>query len=334
MEYRVAGSTGLKLSVLGLGSLFKPSQHVHLNNLEAMVSYAVTQGVNYFDTAESYADGRSELYLGRALKKLRLSRDSYCISSKVYWGGKLPTQSGLSRKHIIEGCEGILKRLSLDYVDFLLCHRTDPKTSVDDIVWSMNTLISQGKILYWGTSGWTLYQIMQAYLSAQRNHLIPPVIEQAQYNLLTRQQVEIDYAQLSKDYNLAITTWSPLCHGLLTGKYNNQNFNGTRLSLPEYQWLKQKISEPQAKHDLNKIIELTKIAQDIGLNMSQLAIAWCISNPNITSVLLGCKDLQQLETNLAAVDKYQKLSKEKKIIIENILDNHPLPQRNFYEKYY
>ncbi len=334
MEYRVAGSTGVKLSIMGLGCLFKPSQTTLLKELPILVKYALDHGINYFDTAESYANGESEQQLGDCLKHLNISRDSFCVSTKVFWGGSAPTQSGLNRKHLIEGCEASLKRLSLAYIDFLLCHKTDPLTDIDEVVFTMNHLIAQGKILYWGTSGWSVYQIMQAYLSAQKNNLRPPVLEQTQYNLLTRYQVEVEYPQLARDFGLAITTWSPLCHGLLTGKYLSDDYSNTRLELLEYDWLKQKLEQPQAISDLKKIETLSNIAKSENISMAQLAIGWCLSSSLVSSVLIGAKNINQLKDNLTAIACYKNFSIDLKSTIEDLMQNKPYPNQNFYEKKY
>jgi len=283
---------------------------------------AYDAGVNFFDNAEVYAHGKSEEVMGGILKASNWSRDSYVVSSKVYFGkgGKLPTQRGLNRKHIVEACHDALKRLQVDYLDIYFCHRPDKGTPIVETVWTMHQLIMQGKILYWGTSEWSAQEIMEAHRVAAQHNLIGPIVEQPQYNMLHRDKIEVEYSQIYKTVGLGTTIWSPLASGILTGKYNDGFIADTRLGRDELNWLKELI---YTKENIEKVKKLTILAMDLGLTMAQLAILWCNANPNVTTVLLGASKVGQLEENLAALNHKDKINSEIIEEVERILANKP-----------
>ncbi len=249
-------------------------------------------------------------------------RDSYCVSSKVFFGdgGELPTQKGLNRKHVVEACNAALKRLQVDYLDLYFCHRPDKQTPIEETVWSMHNLIQQGKILYWGTSEWSAQEIMEAHMVAQQYHLIGPTMEQPQYNMLVRDKVEVEYAQIYKTVGLGTTIWSPLASGVLTGKYNNGIPEGARFSMGQYDRIKERIL---TEENIEKVKQLGAIAQEAGLSLPQLAIAWCAKNPHVTTVMLGASKAEQLEENLKVIPKMDQMTDEVMIAIEKVLDNKP-----------
>lgn len=313
MNYRKLGKSGLKISELSFGSWVTFGNQVDLSDACKLMSTAYDTGVNFFDNAEAYAAGKSEKIMGKALKKLGWDRDSYIISSKVFFGSKqnpLPTQKGLSRKHITDACEQALKRFQTDYLDLFFCHRPDPETPIEETVRTMNTLIEQGKILYWGTSEWSAGEISQAFQIAEKLNLIPPTMEQPQYNLLHRERFEIEYAPIFAEYGLGTTIWSPLASGILTGKYNNGIPKNSRMNLPGYEWLKERILCDDGKIKIEKTKKLAKIADKIGIPISQLAIAWCLKNPNVSTVILGASKLSQLKNNLEAAQYTNLLTDE------------------------
>lgn len=324
MEYRRLGKSGLQLSVVSYGSWTTFHHQVDEHLADTLMGYAYDQGINFFDNAESYAGGESEKLMGRVLKQKRWERSSYVLSSKVFfgWHGKenKPNQHGLSRKHIIEACHEALQRLQVDYLDLYFCHRPDPQTPVSEVVWAMNHLLQQGKILYWGTSEWSAAQIMEAHMIAERYGLIGPTMEQPQYNLFYREKVEKEFLPLYESIGLGTTTWSPLASGLLTGKYNAGIPRDSRLGLPGYEWLKEKLLIPQ---NIEKVKALQKMADAYGVSLAVLAIAWCIRNPHVSTVILGASRLSQLEENMQAVQFYHQLQDEILQQIEAIVDNKP-----------
>jgi voltage-dependent potassium channel beta subunit len=263
-------------------------------------------GINFFDNAEGYEAGESEIVMGKALKSLARPRDSYCVSSKVFFGASadpLPTQRGLSRKHITEACHQAMQRLGVDYLDLYFCHRPDPETPVDETVWAMHNLITQGKVLYWGTSEWSADEIAQAYEFAEKNHLTPPTMEQPQYNLLDRERFEVEYAPLFEKYRMGTTTWSPLASGALTGKYLNGVPEGSRASLKGYEWLRDvMVDSDRGQERMGRVAKMVHIAAALDTSLSKLAIAWCLLNNNVSSVILGASRVEQLAENLLAVD--------------------------------
>jgi len=306
MEYRNLGRSGLKISQLSFGSWVTFNKQVDSRLAEKMFGMCFDAGINFFDNAEGYEAGESEIVMGKALKSLARPRDSYCVSSKVFFGASadpLPTQRGLSRKHITEACHQAMQRLGVDYLDLYFCHRPDPETPVDETVWAMHNLVTQGKVLYWGTSEWPAEDIAQAYEFAEKNHLTPPTMEQPQYNLLDREKFEVEYAPLFEKYRMGTTTWSPLASGALTGKYLNGVPEGSRASLKGYEWLRDvMVDSDRGQERMGRVAKLVHIAAALDTSLSKLAIAWCLLNNNVSSVILGASRVEQLAENLLAVD--------------------------------
>ncbi len=326
MEYRRLGSSGLQVSALSLGSWVTFGSQVDEEVAEKCMVTAYDHGVNFFDNAEAYASGRSELVMGKLFKKLGWDRDSYIVSSKVYWGARpnpLPTQRGLSRKHVVEACHQALERLQLDYLDLYFCHRPDKDTPVEETVRAMHDLIQQGKVLYWGTSEWSAQQVMEAYGAARQYHLTPPTMEQPQYHMFHRQRFEVEYARLYKEIGYGTTIWSPLASGLLTGKYNDGIPEDSRANLEGYDWLKRRFTDERSKRQIEAIRKLAQVASDLGTNMPRMAIAWCLKNPNVSSVITGASRVEQVEDNMNALDVVDMLDDEVMLEIERILDNKP-----------
>jgi voltage-dependent potassium channel beta subunit len=308
MEYRRLGSAGVKVSALSLGSWVTYGSQVDVDSAVAMLKAAYDQGVNFFDNAESYAGGKSEEIMGAALKKLGIRRASYLVSTKFYWGlNEGPNEKNtLNRKYLMQAIDGSLARFGLDYVDLVFCHRPDPNTPMEEVVWAMNDMVASGKALYWGTSEWSAEEIRQAWEIADRRNLRKPQMEQPQYNLLFRDRVEKEYQRLYSDIGLGLTTWSPLASGILSGKYAKGIPAGSRLSLPGYEWLKDRF--PQEV--LSSVAALEPIARDLGGTPSQLAIAWCLRNPHVSTVITGASRLEQLQENMKALDLLPKLTQE------------------------
>lgn len=328
MEYRRLGKTGLKVSELSLGSWVTFGKQVDEKDALDLMSLAYDAGINFFDNAEGYEAGESEALMGAALEKLGWGRDTYSVSSKVFWGGEKPTQKGLSRKHVTEACHAALKRLRVDYLDLYFCHRPDVDTPIEETVWAMHNLITQGKILYWGTSEWNAQQLTEAWAVAKDLKISPPVMEQPQYNLFTRQKVEADYLPLYDLMGLGTTIWSPLASGVLTGKYNDGIPADSRLNLPGYEWLKKSWESDEGKVRLGKIKQLAELSKEIGLPIHHLALLWCLHNPRVSTVILGASKKSQLEDNLSALASKAKLTPEVIEKIEAIMDNKPeAPQR-------
>lgn len=310
MEYRRLGNSGLKLGVLSFGSWVTFKNQVDLKLAAQCLKLAYDAGVNFFDNAETYANGHSELIMGQALKNLGFDRDSYCVSSKVFFGCRdhpRPTQRGLSRKHVTEACHQALARLQVDYLDLYFCHRPDTETPVEETVHAMHDLIQQGKVLYWGTSEWPAEAIVAAHQIARERNLIPPSTEQPQYNLFTRARVEQEYARLYLDYGMGTTIWSPLASGVLSGKYANGIPKDSRLNLPGYEWLRDRLHTDEGRRRLGAVENLAVIASELGMSVSQLAIAWCLKNPNVSTVILGASRLEQLREDLGALAQASKL---------------------------
>lgn len=322
MEYRNLGKSGIRISALSLGSWVTFGKQIGDDTAEKLMEIAYESGVNFFDNAEVYAHGESEKVMGRILKKKKWPRDSYMISSKAYFGtgGEWPTQRGLSRKHLVEACHAALKRLKTDYLDFYFCHRPDKHTPVEETVWTMHNLIVQGKILYWGTSEWGAREITEAFLVARENRLIPPLMEQPQYNMLVRDRFEVEYHRLYRDFGLGTTIWSPLASGFLTGKYNDGLPEGARLTRKELAWLRERNITPE---NIEKVRKLGVLARELDISLPQMAIAWTLKNPDVSTVILGASKTEQLKENLDSLDKVEKLDDEVMQRIENILDNKP-----------
>ena len=300
MKYRNLGDSGLKISELSFGSWVTFVNQLKEKEAMECMSYAYERGVNFFDNAEAYASGESEVLMGNILNKLKWDRDTYIVSSKVFWGGELPTQRGLSKKHIHDACNAALKRLRVDYLDLFFCHRPDPETPIGETVYAMNDLMLQGKILYWGTSEWSSKEIKEAFKYAEKFNLRGPSMEQPQYNLLFRDRFEKEYKNIFKKYKIGSTIWSPLASGLLTGKYNEGVPNKSRFKVKGYEWL----SDTMDEIDFNKIKRINNLAKKIGIKSSQLAIIWCLKNIKVSSVILGASKLSQLKENLNSLKSY------------------------------
>ncbi len=309
MEYRRLGKAGVQVSALSLGSWVTFGQQISDDVAAELMTTAYENGVNFFDNAEAYASGKSELVMGNILRKKGWAHDTFLVSSKVFWGGSLPNQTGLSRKHVIEACHAALRRLQVEYLDLFFCHRPDPNTPIEETVRAMSDLVTQGKVLYWGTSEWSAQEITQAHGVARELGLVPPAMEQPMYHLLGRHRFEKEYARLFTEYGMGTTTWSPLASGLLTGKHKTGPAEGTRATLKDYTWLKERI-ESDGKENAGKIEKLGKIAKDLGLSMAVFAIAWCLKNPNVSTVILGASKVGQLTENLQAVEAQAKLTPE------------------------
>jgi voltage-dependent potassium channel beta subunit len=325
MEYRYMGKTGLQLSVLSFGSWVSFHKQVDDNVADELMGIAYDNGVNFFDNAEVYALGESEKMMGRVLKMKNWDRTSYIVSSKVFWGwrGKenKPNQSGLSRKHIVEACHEALQRLQVDWLDLYFCHRPDKNVPIEEVVWTMNHLIQQGKILYWGTSEWSGVEIMEAHRIAQQYHLIGPVMEQPQYNLFEREKIEKEFLMVFKTVGLGTTIWSPLASGLLSGKYNNGIPEDSRFALQGFDWLKDRWV---AEDKIDKTKKLAALAQELNISMPALAIAWCIKNLNVTTAILGATKKEQLTENLKALDVLPLLNDGVIDRIEQIVQTKPV----------
>lgn len=330
MQYRRLGKSGLKVSVLSYGSWVTFSNQLDEKNARDCVEAAYDAGVNFFDSAEAYAEGQAELFLGKIFKETKWSRDSYIVSSKVFWGGALPTQRGLSRKHIHDACHAALKRFQLDYLDLFFCHRPDVHTPIEETVRAMNTLIDQGKILYWGTSEWSAQQLMEAYSVARQYGMVPPTMEQPQYNMFWRERVEKEYLRLYEEIGLGTTIWSPLASGVLTGKYANGIPENSRMKLPGYEFLKEKlIDSPEGKANIAKTERLRSLLTEGDYTLTQLAIAWCLRKPYVSTVILGASTKEQLRENLAALQMLPQFTEEFDEKVETILENKPEPEREF-----
>lgn len=328
MEYRRLGKSGLQVSALSLGSWVTFGNQVDTDLAEACMVAAYDAGVNFFDNAEAYARGDSEVIMGQVLKKVGWPRDSYIVSSKVFWGSTKsdpkPTQRGLSRKHVVEACHQALDRLQLDYLDLYFCHRPDHQTPIEEVVWTMTNLIQQGKVLYWGTSEWSAQEIMEAYSVARQYNLIPPTMEQPQYNMYHRERFEKEYHRLYSEIGLGTTIWSPLASGLLTGKYNDGVPEGSRLALEDYTWLKDAITGSEDfETKIAQVRQMTEIARELGLSMAQLALLWTLKNPNVSSVITGASRVSQVEENMKAIDALPRLTDSVMEQIEGILQNKP-----------
>ncbi len=325
MEYRRLGRSGLQLSVLSFGSWVSFSKQINDKVADELMGIAYDNGINFFDNAEIYALGESEKMMGRILKKKKWDRSSFTVSSKAFWGwrGKenKPNQTGCSRKHLMEACDEALMRLQVDYLDLYFCHRPDKKTPVEETVWAMNHLIQQGKILYWGTSEWSGVEIMEAHRVAQHYRLIGPTMEQPQYNLFEREKVEKEYLEIYKNVGLGTTVWSPLAAGLLTGKYNEGVPKGSRFALEGFDWLKDKW---MGDEKIKKVKKLSDLATKLGVSTASLSIAWCMHNPNVSTVILGATKKAQLLDNLKSLDVVSKLTLEIIEKIETIMKTKPV----------
>lgn len=325
MEYRRLGNSGLKVSALSFGSWITFGNQIGNETATELMQTAYDAGVNFFDNAEIYAEGRSEEVMGEILKKVNWSRDSYAVSSKVFFGKKglkdsKPMQKGLNRKHVTEACHQALQRLQVEYLDLFFCHRPDKETPIAETVWSMHNLIQQGKILYWGTSEWSAQEIMEAHRVAEKYNLIGPTMEQPQYNMLVRDKVEVEFSQIYKTIGLGTTIWSPLASGLLTGKYRDGIKDDYRLNRDELKWLKER---NVVEENIKKANQIADLSEEIGATPAQFAIAWCLANPDVSTVILGASKVNQLTENLGALKVLPKITEDVKEKVEEILQNKP-----------
>lgn len=329
MEYRFLGKSGLKVSALSYGAWVTFNDQIGDDTAYQCMKEAYDAGVNFFDNAEVYSDGEAEIMMGKIIKKVGWKRSDLVLSTKIFWGGLGPNQQGLSRKHLIEGTDAALKRLQTDYVDLIFCHRPDYETPIEETVWAMNHIINQGKAFYWGTSEWSASMIMEAYQIARREHLIPPLMEQPEYNMLHREKVEKEFKYLYDEIGLGTTIWSPLKSGLLTGKYNDGIPEKSRLALENYEWLKNNILSDEGKKNIEKIKKLSLIAEELGLTMADLALAWTLKNPNVSTTITGASKPEQVKSNMKVIDYVEKLDDEVMNKIEDILQNKPTPNRDW-----
>lgn len=328
MEYRRLGKSGLKVSVLSYGAWVSFSNQLGVEAAQEIMTVCYDNGMNFFDNAEVYAKGEAETIMGEVFKRTGWRRDSYIVSSKVF-GGAVdnpgPTQRGLSRKHIFDACHQAMERLNVDYLDLYFCHRPDRDVPIEETVRAMSDLIQQGKVMYWGMSEWTAQEIMEAYSVARQYNLVPPTMEQPQYNMFWRERFEVEYGRLYDEIGLGTTIWSPLASGILTGKYNDGIPEDSRLALENYSWLKDALLSEDGQQRLEKVRELSKVADDLGCTMAQLALAWVIKNPNVSTAITGATKTSHLEDNLKAIDVAKQLSDDVMGKIEGILDNTPEP---------
>ena len=323
MNYRRLGKTGLKVSELSYGSWVTFSFQLRVEDATEMMKLAYDHGINFFDNAEAYASGRSEIIMGDAIRNLGWSRDSFIVSSKVFWGGDKPTQRGLSHKHIIDACNNALKRLHVDYLDLYFCHRPDPETPIEETVRAMHTLVMQGKICYWGTSEWSASEIEEAFRITRDLGLTPPSMEQPEYNMFNREKMENEYLGLFEQEQLGTTTWSPLCSGILTGKYMDGMPTGTRTSLENYKFIKDQFESDDYVQRHQKVKELHQLAEDLGLPLVNLALCWCLKNQNVSTLILGASKVEQLKQNLDSINHMERLDDSAMERIETILNNKP-----------
>jgi voltage-dependent potassium channel beta subunit len=329
MEYRFLGNSGLKVSALSFGAWVTFGPQMDESKAAACMHAAWDAGVNFFDNAEVYADGVAEEIMGAVLAKSGWKRSDYVVSTKIFWGGEGPNDRGLSRKHVLEGADAALRRLRLDYVDLIFCHRADLHTPVEETVRAMNHLIDQGKALYWGTSEWPAERILEAHHLARRERLVPPLMEQPQYNMFHRDRVEREYAPLYERIGLGTTIWSPLASGLLTGKYNDGIPPGSRSTLKGYEWLRARLEGEAVKDKLDKVRQLGALADELGCSTAQLAIAWCLANPHVSTAITGASRPEQVVENMKAMEVVAKLGPELLERIEGIVANKPEPEHDW-----
>ncbi len=329
MEYRHLGNSGLKVSALSLGAWATYGAQVGEDDTYACMRTAYEAGVNFFDNAEAYAHGEAEVVMGNVIKKAGWKRSDLVISTKIYWGGEGPNDRGLSRKHIVEGTDAALARLQLDYVDLIFCHRPDYHTPIEETVRAMSHVIDQGKAFYWGTSEWSAAEIMEAHAIARRERLVPPQMEQPQYNLIRRERVEKEHLPLYAKLGLGITTWSPLASGLLTGKYNDGIPAGSRLSHASYSFLAERLDTEEGRRDLEDARKVAALAKELSVTPAQLAIAWCLKNPHVSTVITGASRPDQVTENLKALTVAESLTDEVLARIDETLGNKPEQPTDF-----
>jgi voltage-dependent potassium channel beta subunit len=320
MNYRRLGKAGIKISELSLGAWVTYGGQVGEEIAEKCMIAAYDAGVNFFDNAEAYAGGQAEIVMGNVLKKVGWTREDYVISTKIFWGGKGVNRSGLSHKHLIEGMNNALRRFQQEYVDLVFCHRPDPETPIEETVRAMDIIIKSGKAFYWGTSEWSAADIMKADSIARQYNLTPPSMEQPEYNMFHRERFEIEYAPLYKELGYGTTIWSPLASGLLTGKYNNGIPQDSRAALKGYEWLQGHVITPER---IDKVKQLQPVADELGGSMAQLALAWCLKNPNVSTVITGASRPEQVTENMKALAVAEKITPDIMERIEGILQNKP-----------
>jgi len=319
MKYQKLGNSGLNISAISIGSWLTFGQSVDDETTEACMTAAYDAGVNFFNGAEAYGRGKAELAMGRVFKKVKWPRDTLVISSKVIQVGDLPTQKGLSRKHLVEACDAALKRMNLDYLDLFFCHRPDPDTPLEEIVHTMNELIARGKILYWGTSEFSASDLQELCAIADKRNLVGPTMEQTNHSMLFRKRVDGELVPLFEKHHLGTTIYSPLALGILTGKYNDHVPGDSRIAKADADWLKNQLDEQK----LAKVRALTSMAGDLGISMAQLALAWCLKNPNVSTAIIGATKPHHVTENVKATEAIDKLDDEIMEKIEEILDNRP-----------
>ena len=320
MTYRRLGRSGLQVSTFSLGSWVTYLNQVDTHAAKEMLAAAMDAGVNFFDNAEVYASGQSEVVMGEAFKALAWPRVNYIVSTKFFWGlsregNTINRMDTLNRKYLMQAIDGSLKRMQLDFIDLVYCHRPDPKTPIEETVHAMSDMITQGKALYWGTSEWSADEIRAAWAIADRHHLHKPVMEQPQYHLFHRSRVEKEYARLCEDIGLGLTTWSPLASGLLTGKYKNGIPPGSRGAMESMSFLTKSL---QDEKKLGAVTQLEGMAAELGCTVAQLALAWVAKNPHVSTVITGASKLSQLQSNLGALDVIERLTPEVMAKIEAI----------------
>lgn len=328
MEYRRLGSSGLKVSALSLGSWVTFGKQVDVDLAAEEMKAALDHGVNFFDNAEGYEQGQSEVVMGKAIRALGLARKDYVVSTKIFWGGSGPNDTGLSRKHIVEGTQAALQRLQVEYVDLVFCHRPDYETPIEETVRAMSHVIDRGWALYWGTSEWSAEEIRHAWEIAGRLGLHPPTMEQPEYNMFHRERFEVEYAPLYRDCGLGTTIWSPLASGVLTGKYG-EGISSGRLTLPGYEWLRKTYEKEEGRQRIATVEKLRPLAGDLGITLAQLAIAWTLRNPHVSTVITGASRTEQVKENMKALDAVPRLTDEVMAAIDEILGNKPQPPRNW-----
>lgn len=325
MQYRRLGKAGLKLSELSFGSWVTYHTQVDVKKAKTLMAAAWERGVNFFDNAEGYAQGQSEKIMGQALKELGWPREQYVISTKIFWGGDTPNEKGLSFKHIVEGVNRSLRNFQQDHVDLVYAHRPDPETPIEETVWAFNQVIKQGKAFYWGTSEWSAAQILEATRIAIERNLIPPSMEQPEYNILHRTRFEKEYDVLFKELGYGTTTWSPLKSGMLSGKYRHGQFpEGSRATLPGYAWIKEMFSDPAR---IQAVENLHAVADELGVALAPFSIAWILKNPNVSTVILGASKLEQLEENFKALEIVPMLTDEVMAKVDKALEGYPDDRR-------
>ena len=322
MNYRRLGPSGLQVSELSFGAWVTFGQQIGQDMAERLMQTAFDGGINFFDNAEVYANGNAETVMGNVFKHAEWARESFVVSTKFFWGIRevVNQQDTLNRKYLLEAINGSLKRLQLDYVDIVFAHRPDPNTPIEETVWAMHNLIESGKVLYWGTSEWSAYEIVSALYIAEKHHLHKPITEQSHYNMFTRERLEKEYVRLFQEHKYGDVIWSPLASGFLSGKYNNGIPADSRAAQPGYEWLHKSVTNTER---IEKVKQLVPLADELGATLSQLALAWCLKNPNLSSVILGASRVEQLQENFGALEIVPKLTPDVMERIENVLQNKP-----------